>query len=380
MEINGAFRWKKGSCILVLYSAPLCRFLIERNVKSVNFHYISESLCKIRQGITHKIFFERKGKTPIAVIFVGKSLPSTLKRELKETKKNKPVKVIIEGINENQLVKYNKSIKYVVPENLDYKINPSDAIFLSCHIRCTKGKHSLNYQLIMKNRIAEEIAVKKDKVAILREPSGTFVIRKWKEGRIFNLYKNQRGHPLVYMPIPPFLIRESEKKIFLRGRTTISSKIKISQQEFDLDISRFFLVKEERELALSLIARNVKIEIPMMHKREADIILPEFNSQIEITTIMPVKNKASSKNGAHGEGVHLNARICEGFLRVSKGIVKYFFVIFHKDWLKQKWVKELLKLTKPYVVCIPTDFGKRWHEDVAKDILSILRGGNANIR
>ena len=108
-----------------------------------------------------------------------------------------------------------------------------------------------------------------------------------------------------------------------------------------------------------------------MGKREADIVLKDDNSQIEITNLIP-KEAYRSKNNAHGEGSHINARICEGFLRTTKNIIPYYFLIFNKKWEDYQWVNETCEMVKPKVITISTNFEENWADEIAKKIKNTL--------
>jgi hypothetical protein len=84
---------------------------------------------------------------------------------------------------------------------------------------------------------------------------------------------------------------------------------------------------------------------------------------------MPASVK-KEKNNAHGEGVHINARLCEGFLRVQKGLVKRFFVVFHRAWSNYNWVNDICNIIKPSVIPIFTEFDSGWAEKVSEEIKS----------
>ncbi len=109
-----------------------------------------------------------------------------------------------------------------------------------------------------------------------------------------------------------------------------------------------------------------------MRKREADIVLTDYNIQIEITATKPRPQKDNHKNNPHSEGLHINARICEGFLRVAKRIVPYYILIFNKKWMKFKWVHDLCDLVKPKVIIIPTKFEDGWENNLADKIIKNL--------
>jgi len=214
---------------------------------------------------------------------------------------------------------------------------------------------------------------------ILRDKEGNFILKKNGFGRTFNLHKSKKGHPVIYMQISPSLIKEEENELFKNGRRSFSSRIIFSEKEFNLDISKHFSVREERELAYALVKQNINIRIPQMGKREADIVIKDSNAQIEITNLKPSKINRN-KNNAHGEGAHINARLCEGFLRVTKNIVPYYFLIINKGWSEYRWVKETCNLIQPNVVTIYTDFSGDWAGLVAKEILHKIKlfGKNDN--
>jgi hypothetical protein len=104
-----------------------------------------------------------------------------------------------------------------------------------------------------------------------------------------------------------------------------------------------------------------------MGERQGDIILKNSGIQIEITNLL--HGKASNKNNAHGEGIHINGRLCEGFLRVKKQETPLFVVVFNEMWLEQKWVEKLVQQVKPEVIVITTNFKDDWAEDVSRKII-----------
>ena len=135
------------------------------------------------------------------------------------------------------------------------------------------------------------------------------------------------------------------------------------------------MTKDERELAYALLRRNINVRIPEMRKREADIVLKDYGIQIEITHLKP-REKENHKNSPHTEGVHINARLCEGYLRVTKNKTPLYFVVFNETWLNYKWVGDLISEVKPQVRCITTDFEAGWEEIVANKVKSILKEEN----
>lgn len=160
--------------------------------------------------------------------------------------------------------------------------------------------------------------------------------------------------------------------MFNEGRRCFSTNILFSSKEFQLDIPKFFVNKEERELASALLKRNINIRMPDSRKREADIVLDDYGIQIEITKVSPRPFPQTHKNSPHCEGLHINGRICEGFLRVAKKVVPYYIVVFKDKWMKVRWVNELKKLVKPEVILITTNFKKEWEDNVADKMISKL--------
>lgn len=367
---KGGIRFKKGSIILTIYSMPFARFLLLTKRKKLNISYIDNSFI-VEQGNSKKIRFERVKKNhPLCIISVTKFIPLHIKNKLKKLNKQKSLEVIIKDIvSEEELLEYNNRVVRL-PKNVSTNIPEQEKLKVGCFISCFRNKSSFNYRLSIRHRILEEIALRKEKVTIARNDQGSFIITKNSDGRSFSFYRTPQGYPLAYLSLPPSLINEEEKKIFGEGRRCISLRAYLSSKEFELDISKFFVNKEERELAYALMARNINIRIPEMRKREADIVL-EQNIQLEITRLKP--RKESSKNSPHTEGVYINARLCEGFLRAMNGIVPFYFVVFDKRWLKFGWVRDLINEVKPKVISILTDFEENWQENVAEKIKNKLK-------
>jgi hypothetical protein len=371
--LNGGLRAKSdGSIVLTMYSTPFARLLTDKKIKKIDVGFSTEGFT-VRLGNKCTLNIERKKENrPLCVVHVTKFIPKPLIENLRSDKQQRRVKVKIEDIaTQKDLVKYNQNIVYIEPKNVNCNIPKSELIKVGCHISCFRNKSGFNYRFNIRHRILEEIAVKKEKVVVIRNPKGKFIIRKHHNGRKFNFHKNKKGHPLAYMQISPSLITEKENKLFESGRRCFSSRAYLSGREFDLNISNFFMTKDERELAYALLKKNINVRIPEMRKREADIVLKDFGIQIEITHLKP-REKENHKNSPHTEGVHINARICEGFLRVIKGITPYYFVIFDKQWLNYSWVKDLIEMVKPKVFCLTTDFNDDWEEIVSSKIKSIL--------
>lgn len=370
-EINGGVRGKKRIVVLTIYSMPFARYLLKNNIKTLNVQYNNSNFI-ISFGTYRKISFERvKEDNPLCVISITKLLPAYLKEKIKLTKKQKRVKVIIKNIiTKKELLEYNNQIKYKEAENLKKYIPKNEKIKLACGISCFRNKSGFNYRLNIKHRILENIALKKEKVLICRDKKDNFIIRKNPKGNPFNFYRYPKGYPLAYMQISPSLIKEKENLLFKSGRRCFPSKIFLSSREFQLDISKFFMHKEERALAYALLNRNINVRIPDMRKREADIVLTDHDIQIEITTIHPRPQAECRKNSPHSEGLHINGRLCEGFLRVTRKIVPYYIVVFNKIWMKLKWVQDTCSLVEPRVLAITTNFKKGWENDVADKIVA----------
>ncbi|MFH0752636.1 MAG: hypothetical protein V1914_03505 [archaeon] len=369
--INGGLRSKGQDIVLTLYSTPLARIFIHQKIKSVNVLY-KQGVFVVNPGHQRSISIERKERQPLMVLYVGKFLPKELLASLRDKKRQKKVKIIVKGVaTKSDLLPYNKQISYTEIPNLDTTICESEKIKVGCYISCHKNKIGFNYRLNIRHRMLEEIAIKKEIVAVGRNQQGNFILRNDKRGRHFNFYKSKQGHPLAYMQISPSLITEEENKLFQAGRKAVSNRVYLSGKEFKLDISRFFSTKDEKELAYALLQRGINVRIPEMHKREADIVLKDSGVQIEVTQLKPKKNK-SSQNSPHTTGVHINARLSEGYVRVTKNMAPLYFVVFNGSWKKYKWVTDLVKMVEPHVKCISTNFEPNWEDNVANTIKSVL--------
>ena len=368
--INGGLRAKQDNVVLTLYSTPLARVFINKKIKRVNINY-ENNLFTITPGTQRSISIERKEKQPLLILHVAKFIPKDLLATLKSEKKQKRIKVLIKNVAEkSDLLAYNNQIKYtaVIPD-LNISIPEPEKIKVGCFISCSKNKSGFNYRLGIRHRILQEIALKRYLVALGRNKQGDFILRKNKRGRIFNFCKFKDRRVLAYMQISPSLITRRENKLFRSGRKAISYKAYLSSKEFYLDISRFFSTKDEKELAYAILKRGINVRIPEMRKREADIVLKDSGVQIEVTKLKP-NEKKTHHNSPHTDGAHINARLCEGYLRVTKKIVPLYFVVINHKWLTHGWVKELISQVEPSVVCIATDFEDGWEEKVADKIKS----------
>jgi|GEM_PF-3228488 len=370
LNLNGSLRLKKKAIALTICSAPLARILVEKKINYVDITYAKDTL-KIKPGTTHKVHFERLTGSPLIIIYVSKVLPIYLANKVKENLgRTIKISALVEQIiNENGLVKYKKSIRYVIPaEGLELKAN--DICEFSGHV--TKiNDAGPSYQLRLKHKIFERIAENKAKILIFRK-NNLFCIKHHKDGITLNLYKDAKGHPMAYAPIPPILVNDSEKTLFDTGRRSIKSRVCVSPSDFNLELYNLFLVREERDLAKELIHRGIKVSLPDVRIRSGDLLLKENNAQIEITTIMPNSNK--QKNGPHGSsGAHINARICEAYLRTKVLGVKSFFVILNQAWADYTWINDLIELIEPNVKVLFTNFTDKWQIDASKEIVRSLR-------
>ncbi|MBW3019053.1 hypothetical protein KY329_02630 [Candidatus Woesearchaeota archaeon] len=380
ISINGGLRAKKGSIVLTIYSTPLARFLLDNQITYLNAGYNSKEII-LRKGSQRSVTIERKKEgRPLATLRVTKLLPKEFVSRLKKERKQKSIKVIIENIaREKVLHEYNLAIKYKKFDDVDCFIPDHEKIKVGCHVSVFRNKSGFNYRFCIRHRILEEIARREESVLLGRTEKGEFVLRRDKRGTNFNLFINKKGHPLVYMQLSPDFITEEEHNLFKSGRRCFSSKALFSRKEFDLDVSKFFMTKDERELARALLTKGVNIRIPEMRKREADIVLNESGAQIEITRVKPRLGE-NTKNSPHSEGVHINARLCEGFLRVSKGVTPFYIVVFDKQWEGYGWVKELMESVKPKVYCYTTDFEQDWENTIAKKIKTVLCKENDRVQ
>lgn len=370
--VNGGLREKKGKFILTIYSSPFARYLLLNGIKKMNLEFNHEEAI-ISNGESKSITIERKKEGhPLVVTYVSKLLSKDLKDKIRRNKEQLPIRAVIrEIVSEGELLEYNNRINRAEPKIYDVNTPKSHLLKVGCFISCFRQNNRRWYRFSIRHRIFEQIFRKGIKVDICRE-GDDFLIKKNSKGNEFHFYKNKEGHPLSYMQISPAFLKDNEKEIFKNGRSAISFKAFLCSKDFGLDISEFFYDKKERELAKDLLNQGVEIRIPEMGKREADILLPEINGQIEVTTIMPANIK-KNKNNAHGSGVHINARLCEGFVRVVNNKINKFFVVLHKSWMDQGWVRDTYEMIKPRVILLPTDFEENWSAKVAEKIIMEMK-------
>lgn len=374
LTVNGGLRAKKDrSTILTIYSTPLARFLLKNKINKFNIEF-QNNCFMVKRGGAKNISFERQNLGhPITVIRVTKLIPEKLKKKLKAIKKQLPVKIILDGIiSENDLHKHNKAINHTEPTKIYDAIPAKIGLKLGCHISCQPLKNGFCYRLTVRHKIAEKIAKNKINIIVNRDKNGNFIIEKHPNGRFFNFYKPKSRGAMAYMQISPSLITETEKELFKAGRRAVSYKAYLNSNEFNIKIGDLFQHETERELAQALIDRKIKIRAPEMRKREADIVIEKPLTQIEITTIKPSKQK--QKNNAHGEGIHLNARICEGFVRVKKRLIDKYVIVYKRGWEDYAWFRELKKLAERELLFIPTNFEESWAKKAAFEIINDIKG------
>ncbi|MCX6802706.1 MAG: hypothetical protein NT067_06370 [Candidatus Diapherotrites archaeon] len=367
---NGGIRRKnKGGIYLTVYSTPFARFLLENGIDRISLVFNGNSFV-IRRGKNSKVTMERLNRNqPLCVFSVTKIIPNSLKEKAITLRRQLRVNVLVENFcSEIDIRKHNKSVNSLEPSSRMEPVKENEKIDIGCAITCFRSKNSSFYRFSVRHRILEEIADKKEEIILGREKNGNFTIRKNPKGKKLHLYRYPNGHPLAYLQISQKFLTKKEKEIFKNGRRSISYRAFLSEKEFELDISKFFNAKEERELAYSLLKKGVEISIPKMGERQGDIILKKSGIQIEITNLLP--GKASNKNNAHGEGIHINGRLCEGFLRVKKQETPLFVVVFNERWVEQKWVEQLVQQVKPEVIVITTNFKDDWAEDVSRKIVN----------
>lgn len=360
--LNGSMRVKNRSIVLNVYSVGMARFFIKNKIEKVEVEYKNNTIT-VKKGNSVKLQFERvKLEQQLTCIHITKQLPKEIAKKVFQTK-GIPIKVLVKGFTTREEIDkfYNNKVFYSF-ENVDMSIPENKKVTVGCNISCFRNAIN-TYRLTIRNKIFDEIAAKKHKVVFCRDNNGNFIIRKRSDGMLFNYSNSKKA--TAYITLPKGFLTDKEIELF-KQRRAISYKAIFSAEEFSVDISKYFSHSKERELAFQLIKQKVDIRIPKMRKREADIVLLKTGNQIEITTITPKKHV--QKNNAHGEGIHINARICEGFLRVTKKIVNKYFLVLDERWFNFDWVKELIAQTSPNVICILTNFENNWSEKVAGKI------------
>ena len=369
--VNGGIREKNGKFVLTIYSSPFARYLLSNGTEKVNLEFDEENAV-IKPGNIKKMTIERKREEhPLIVISVAKIMTNELKEKVKSYNAQLPIKIFIRDfVFEKDLVEYNNRINRAEPKEWDISTPKDNLLKIACYVSCFRQNGKRWYRFTVRHRIFEQIIKRKVKVNLCRAGK-EFFLKSNPNGNKMNLYKNKDGYVMAYMQISPSFLTNEEMDLFEKGRSAISFKVFLCNKDLGFDISEFFYDKQEKELAKELINRGISIQVPRMGKREADILLPDIKGQIEVTSVMPVR-VAKNKNNAHGEGVHINARICEGFVRVINNKINKFFVVLHKDWMEYQWIKDLYEMIKPKVILIPTDFKVNWTEKAVHSIADNL--------
>lgn len=378
ITINGGLRNKRGLVILTIYSFPLGRYLLKNKIGRLNINFEGEKII-LSRGENKKIIFERiKEQHPLCSMSITKIAPTALKEKVLSSGKQIPVEIIIRDLlSENDLIKNNNTFNHLLPKKVEnVRLNKNSCVKVGCFISCYRygGDKYGCYRFNVRNKIIESVVKRGCKISLVRKGTDFFIVKD-DDGMEMGVYKQKKGAALNYVQISKDFLLEEEKELFFKGRWCISREAYVSMKEFGLDVYNFFHDQQEKELARALIERGIKISQPMMHKREGDILLPDIAGQIEVTKIKPVHGVGKRfKNNAHGGGVHINARLCEGFLRVNKNETKIFFVVLHEQWMEYNWVRELYEKITPSVVVIPTNFEDGWNFRVADKLKEELIG------
>jgi hypothetical protein len=373
VTLNGGLRVKPNNDVtLTLYSSSFARILQSRDITSLDIKY-EDGKFTLSPGSSRKISIERKEYNPLCVTRVARLIPQELRKELSSTGTQKKVQVVLKNlVGPKDLKSHSKFYNYPHVDDFDFNLTREDTTRVAGSINCFRHKKGLTFRFSIRHRIIGDIAKSKVKILIGRNHKGDFILRKDERGIPFCLYLSKGRSAFAYITISPDLIKKFESDLFFQGRRSIPTKVYFSRNEFGIDISKYFIVKEEQELASGLLQLGFNIRIPQMGKREADIVLRRSKVQIEITRIKTRRNPRSSTNSPHTDGIFINARICEGFLKVSKKIVPLYIVVFREEWLDFKWVRDLIATTSPEVFCLTTNFNKGWEEQIAREIKVVM--------
>lgn len=370
--VNAGIKLKQGKFIATIYSTPFARYLLSIGTDRVNLD-INEERIIIDSGNEKKVTFERKKeKHPLITIAISKLISDEFKEKIRNNNGQLPIKAILKNITSKELIRNdNKKSRRAEPKKWDISTPKENLLKIACCISCFRQNKNKWYRFTVRHRIFEQIIKRGLKVDLCRI-GNEFFLKTNPEGNKMSFHKNKDGHAMAYMQISSSFLNKDEMNLFEKGRCSISSRAFLCNKDFGFDISEFFYDLKEKELVKALVNKGIPIQVPEMGKREADILLPKIGGQIEVTTIMPV-GIAKNKNNAHGEGVHINARLCEGFVRVTNNKINKFFVVLYKDWMDYLWVKELYEMIKPKVILIPTDFEGNWAEKTVETLTNHLK-------
>lgn len=368
-QLNGLVRWKRKSIILTVYSVGFARYLIKKRLKRFGIMFADSGITISSPGNIRPRFERVKIGQPLTIFTITKITPSEVRRKL-EHEKSVGFKIDIGAIiAKTELRKFQKNVVDYEFEPITENSQKQAMIKTGCFVSCFRSTKNIFCRLNFRHKIFDEIALNNYRVVFSRRPNGDFAIFQRKDGILLHYYKGKgRGSGIAYVQLPDRFVLPDEKELFEAGRRAISYKAFISAKDFNLDISKYFTDPKERELAFELLRRKILIRHPQPGLREADIVLDGTGNQIEVTKIAPIM--PLQKNNAHGEGVHVNARICEGYLRVKTGKISKYYLVLDRRWLSFSWVKRLMLETCDQVRIIPTDFGCEWASGVADSIES----------
>jgi len=352
-SIDGQIKKKWKSCLLLrFFSKPLIPKVIEYDQK-ISISNFQNGLLIRPNGPFHITVFRNKGLQIGITKLIRKGLIS-----VDNSKGTIPIFVDLDEWKINSFIEKSRKTPFISNKDI-----PNNLVSLPAAI--TKKQKTFTVTFICK-MLSEMCRKEEIRCLFCRDTEG-FVIVKSRETRARKLTGFSKNR--VQFSIPKSILIDEEIKKF-EEKSAIPTKIKFNLTSFDIKISDFFFIKEEKELVKVLEERNISI---LTKNRLAPFDIEFKNKKIAIE----IHNSIGSKdkiNGIHS-GRHsikigqIRLRVLEAMHFLEKINLEHVFVIINQVWTQNKHIMNLVDDVKnKNVHVLFTDFKGNWASKVVDEI------------
>ena len=221
------------------------------------------------------------------------------------------------------------------------------------------------YFLDISSKKLHELA-KKETIKVLINRKKEIILVRSDKLKARRLTPHGKGRTQIAVPKE---ILKRKEILNLNKNSWLPTNIKLNLESFGLTLTDFYHIKEERQIAESLIEKKIKVKIKD-YTDPYDIFLPEYNSCIETHNSIPNQEDFVTRHKVRPAMVRL--RILEADFLIKNNKVNKFFLIINKKWKDKKYINELTEKIDKKVHIIYTDFTNNWNGKVGKEIINLL--------
>ena len=339
----------KNTKLLVIHSKELSNRVIG-NKNSISIRNYNEGLLISPKGETHVTIAKGK-RLQVAITNLMKSGKISLneKRNVFVYLDEKEWK-----INKNEIL--GKSVGSPLS-----KIIPSDLIAKNAGVRINNGRYYLDISSKKLHDIVKSETVK----CLFSRLQDDIIIIKSEEFNARRLTPHSKKR--VQIAIPKELLNKNEIAK-LNKKKWLPIRLKLNLASFNLIMSDFYSIKEERELVEYMDKKGVKIKI----KEPADPydFLINNNIAVEIHNSIPKYGDLVTRHKVKPALVRL--RILEANFLIKTKKVNKFFIIINKKWEEGRYIREVISKDDENIRVFFTDFKGKWYEKIGNKIINLL--------